>query len=182
MLMTQREPSTTSPEAALLPSEPPVDILLVEDSPADARLAAEALKEGGFDSRLHWVEDGIQAMEFLRGQGKAPADARPGLILLDLNLPKKDGREVLAELKSDPVLRRIPVIVLSTSRAPVDRDQSYDLHANCFITKPGQWNEFVEVVRLIKAFWFGPVTLPLAAEAGEARARRRACEAPDSQA
>jgi len=166
---TVRKPSAR-PEAAHPPSDSPVDILLVEDSPADARLAAEALKEGGFNSRLHWVEDGIQAMEFLRGQGKAPADARPGLILLDLNLPKKDGREVLAELKSDPLLRRIPVVVLTTSRAPVDREQSYDLHANCFITKPGQWNEFVEVVRSIKDFWFGPVTLPLAAEEAAAQA------------
>jgi diguanylate cyclase (GGDEF)-like protein len=146
------------------PSNGPADILLVEDNAADARLAAEALKENEFSSRLHWVADGVQAMEFLRGRGKGADGCRPDLILLDLNLPKKDGREVLAELKRDPSLRRIPVVVLTTSRAREDRERSYDLHANCFITKPDQWNDFVDVVRSIKDFWFGPVTLPVAAE------------------
>ncbi len=138
----------------------PVDILLVEDNPADARLAAEALKESGFASHLHWAADGLQALEFLRRRKEGSDDIRPGLILLDLNLPKKDGREVLAELKRDPSLRRIPVVVLTTSHSRDDRDRSYDLHANCFITKPGQWDEFVEVVRSIKDFWFGRVDLP----------------------
>src|SRR5438093_189499 len=148
------------------PNHQPVDILLVEDNAADARLAAEALKESGFSNRLHWVADGVQAMEFLRREGRRSDVTRPGLILLDLNLPKKDGREVLAELKRDPSLKRIPVVVLTTSRAREDRDRSYDLNANCFITKPGEWNEYVKVVRSIKDFWFGPVTLPVAGAAG----------------
>src|SRR5881296_309305 len=142
------------------PNHQPVDILLVEDNAADARLAAEALKESGFNNRLHWVADGVQAMEFLRREGRWSDVTRPGLILLDLNLPKKDGREVLAEIKRDPALRRIPVIVLTISRAEADRDKSYDLHANCFINKPAQWDEFVAVVRSIKEFWFGRVALP----------------------
>ena len=142
------------------PRGTPLDILLVEDNPADARLAAEALKESGFPSRLHWAADGIHALEILRGQDEAATGVHPGLILLDLNLPKKDGREVLAEIKRDPALRRIPVIVLTNSRAEADRDQSYDLQANCFINKPAQWDEFVAVVRSIKEFWFGRVALP----------------------
>src|SRR5882672_6800112 len=145
------------------PRATPLDILLVEDNPADARLAAEALKESGFPSKLHWAADGVHALEILRGQDEAATSVRPGLILLDLNLPKKDGREVLAEIKRDPALRRIPIIVLTTSRAEKDRDQSYDLHANCFIHKPAQWDEFIAVVRSIKEFWFGRVTLPGAA-------------------
>ena len=148
------------------PSSWPPDILLVEDNPADARLAAEALKENGFSNRLHWVSDGVRALNFLRGEEQGADWNRPSLILLDLNLPRKDGREVLAELKRDPSLRRIPVVVLTTSRAREDRERSYDLHANCFITKPEQWNEFVDVIRSIKDFWFGPVTLPVAAETG----------------
>src|ERR1051325_10568175 len=107
------------------------DILLVEDNPGDARLAAEALKESGFPSRLHWVADGVRALEVLRRRGPEPAALRPGLILLDLNLPRMDGREVLEAIKRDPELRRIPVVVLTTSRAPEDRERSYDLHANC---------------------------------------------------
>ncbi|HEX9420990.1 MAG TPA: response regulator, partial [Methylomirabilota bacterium] len=142
------------------PRATPLDILLVEDNPADARLAAEALKESGFPSRLHWAADGIHALQILRGQDEAATGVYPGLILLDLNLPKKDGREVLAEIKRDPALRRIPVIVLTISRAEADRDQSYDLNANCFINKPAQWDEFVAVVRSIKEFWFGRVALP----------------------
>jgi len=151
------------------PHATPLDILLVEDNPADARLAAEALKESGFPSRLHWAADGVHALEILRGQDEAVSGVRPGLILLDLNLPKKDGREVLAEIKRDPALRRIPVIVLTTSRAEADRDQSYDLHANCFINKPAQWDEFIAVVRSIKEFWFGRVALPGSERLGAAR-------------
>src|SRR5437867_3512276 len=148
------------------PTHQPVDILLVEDNAADARLAAEALKESGFSNRLHWVADGVQAMEFLRREGRWSDVTRPGLILLDLNLPKKDGREVLAELKRDPSLKRIPVVVLTTSRAREDRDARHDLNANCFITKPGEWNEYVNVVRSIRDLWFRPVTLPDAGDAG----------------
>src|SRR2546425_7150704 len=110
----------------------PVDILLVEDNPADARLAAEALRESSFDNRLHWASDGVQAMAFLRREGKDAEAPRPDLILLDLNLPKKDGREVLAEVKGDPSLKRIPVVVLTTSQADSDRNRSYELHANCY--------------------------------------------------
>lgn len=154
----EREPDRTPTATAARTA--PVDILLVEDNPADARLAAEALKESGFTSRLHWAPDGVRALEILRRQGNGGDGVRPDLILLDLNLPKKDGREVLAELKRDPALRRIPVIVLTTSRAEEDRDRSYDLHANCFITKPRHWDEYMEVMRSIKEFWFGRVTLP----------------------
>src|SRR6058998_2877510 len=132
----------------------PVDILLVEHNPADARLAAEALKECDFDNRLHWAADGVQAMEFLRREGKDSDAPRPDLILLDLNLPKKDGREVLAELKQDPLLKRIPVVVLTTSQADSDRNRSYELHANCYFVKPRQWDEFVELMHAIGDFWF----------------------------
>ena len=138
----------------------PVEILLVEDDPGDARLAAEALKESALRSRLHWAADGVQAMEFLRREGKDADAPRPDLILLDLNLPRKDGRELLAELKSDPDLRRIPVIVLTCSQAENDRNRVYDLHANCYITKPLQWSEFLQVIRAIGDFWLTQVTLP----------------------
>ena len=155
-----RDRMTEPPLLAGAPRPTPLDILLVEDNPADARLAAEALKETGFASRLHWAADGVHALEILRGQNGTAAAVRPALILLDLNLPRKDGREVLAEIKGDPVLRRIPVVVLTTSRSEEDRDRSYDLHANCFIHKPGQWDDFLAVVRSIKQFWFDRVALP----------------------
>ena len=138
----------------------PVDILLVEDNPADARLAAEALRESSFDNRLHWASDGAQAMAFLRREGKDTGAPRPDLILLDLNLPKKDGREVLAEVKGDPSLKRIPVVVLTTSQADSDRNRSYELHANCYFVKPRQWDEFVELMQAIRDFWFTRVSLP----------------------
>ena len=140
--------------------ERPVDILLVEDNPGDARLAAEALKGSTFSNRLHWAADGVQAMEFLRRPDRAAGTPRPDLILLDLNLPGKDGRELLAELKRDPDLRQIPVIVLTSSQAAEDRRRSYDLHANCYITKPINFDGLSSVIRSIGEFWFSHVDLP----------------------
>ena len=138
----------------------PVDILLVEDNPGDARLAAEALKESAFSNRLHWAADGAQAMEFLRRPGQGNGTPRPDLILLDLNLPGKDGRELLAELKQDPALRQIPVIVLTSSQAAEDRRRSYDLQANCYITKPINFDGLSSIIRSIGEFWFSHVDLP----------------------
>jgi len=138
----------------------PVEILLVEDNPGDERLTREALKEGKVYSNLHWVKDGVEAMEFLRRQGKHRSVPRPDIILLDLNLPRKDGREVLAEIKSDPELRSIPVVVLTTSKAEEDILRSYDLHANAYVTKPVDFNRFIEVVRQIDEFFVTVVKLP----------------------
>ena len=137
-----------------------VEILLVEDNPGDVRLMTEAFRDSNVANRVSVVEDGEAAMAFLRRAG-AYADApRPGLILLDLNLPRKDGREVLGELKADERLRRIPVVVLTTSQAEQDILQSYDLNANCYITKPVDFEQFVHVVRHIKEFWLALVRLP----------------------
>lgn len=138
----------------------PIEILLVEDNPGDVRLTVEAMKEAKVRNRMSVAADGEEAMAFLRRQGKYANASRPGLILLDLNLPKKDGREVLAEIKSDPTLRRIPVVVLTTSRAEEDIVKSYDLHANCFITKPVDLGQFLGVVRSIEDFWLEVVKLP----------------------
>jgi chemotaxis family two-component system response regulator Rcp1 len=138
----------------------PVEILLVEDSPGDVRLTVEALKDAKVRNELHVVEDGVEALAFLRQEG-AYADApRPDVILLDLNLPKKDGREVLAEIKGDPNLRRIPVVVLTVSQAEEDILKTYDLHANCYITKPVDLDQFLSVVRSIEDFWLTVVRLP----------------------
>lgn len=142
-----------------------VEILLVEDSPGDARLAAEALKESTRSSRLHWVSDGTQAMEFLRREGAQAEAPRPDLILLDLNLPKKDGRELLAELKNDPDLRSIPVIVLTCSGAASDRQRAYDLQASCYVTKPLRWSEFLQTMKAIGDFWLSRVSLPVGGDA-----------------
>ncbi len=136
------------------------DILLVEDNPGDARLAQEALKEGRMSSRLKVVVDGVEAMSFLRREGGFASAPRPQLVLLDLNLPRKDGREVLAEMKSDPDLCRIPVVVLTTSQAETDVLRCYDLHANCYITKPVDLDRFIAVVRAIEEYWCSVVTLP----------------------
>lgn len=136
------------------------EILLVEDNPGDARLAQEALKEGRMTSRLKVVVDGVEAMSFLRREGQYQGSPRPNLILLDLNLPRKDGRQVLAELKADEDLRRIPVVVLTTSQAEQDIMRSYDLHANCYITKPVDLDRFISVVRSIEEYWCSVVTLP----------------------
>lgn len=138
----------------------PVEILLVEDSTGDADLAREALEGSKFHNELHVVDDGEKAMAFLRRQGPYGDAPRPGLILLDLNLPRKDGRQVLAEIKADEELRRIPVVILTTSRAEEDINKSYDLHANCYITKPIELNQFLSVVRSIEDFWLSIVVLP----------------------
>ncbi len=138
----------------------PVEILLVEDSPSDVELTIEALRDGKVANNLSTVEDGQQAMDFLHrrpGYERAP---RPDLILLDLNLPRKDGREVLTELKSDPDLKKIPVVVLTTSSSDRDILRAYELNANCYITKPVDFRQFLEVVRSIEHFWLTVVTLP----------------------
>ena len=138
----------------------PIEILLVEDSPSDATLTVEALKAGKVVNKLNLVEDGIEAMAYLKCEGKYAKATRPDLIMLDLNLPRKDGREVLAELKNDPELKTIPIIVLTTSRSDKDILQSYQLNANCFITKPVDFAHFIDVVKSIEQFWLTVVTLP----------------------
>lgn len=137
-----------------------LDVLLVEDNPGDARLASEAFKEGDFLTRLHVVQDGIEALAFLRREKNYGSAPRPDLVLLDLNLPRKDGREVLAEIKADEDLRSIPVIVLTTSQAEADIRKSYKLHANCYIVKPVDFDRFIDVVKGIEAFWCSLVRLP----------------------
>lgn len=138
----------------------PIDILMVEDNPGDVRLTVEALKEAKVRNNLHTVEDGVEAMAFLRRQGRYAEAPRPDLVLLDLNLPKKTGREVLAEIKADPDLRRIPVVILTVSQAEQDIVKSYNLHANCYITKPVDLDRFLEVVQSIENFWLTVVMLP----------------------
>jgi len=138
----------------------PVEILLVEDSPGDVRLTIEALKKAKIANRLSVVSDGVEAMAFLRKEGRYSGEPRPDAILLDLNLPKKDGREVLAEIKADGDLKRIPVVILTTSQAEEDVLRSYDLHANCYITKPVDFQQFMSVVRSIEDFWLAVVKLP----------------------
>jgi len=139
---------------------PPVEILLVEDNPGDVRLTKEALKEGKVYNNLHWAKDGVEALEFLKRQGKHAKAPRPDIILLDLNLPKKDGREVLAVVKNDADLKHIPVVVLTTSEAEEDVLKSYSLHANCYVTKPVDLEKFIHVVQSIDRFWLTVVTLP----------------------
>ena len=138
----------------------PIDILLVEDNPGDVRLTKEALREGKVYSNLHTVKDGVEAMEYLRREGKYKEAPRPDIILLDLNLPRKDGREVLEEIKSDDKLKRIPVVVLTTSKAEEDVLRTYNLHANCYVTKPVDLEKFMVVVKTIDIFWLTVVTLP----------------------
>jgi len=137
-----------------------VEILLVEDNPGDVRLTREAWKEARIRNRLHIAEDGVEALAFLRREGRHSAAVRPHLILLDLNLPRKDGREVLADIKKDPNLKHIPVVILTTSKAEQDILRTYDLHANCYITKPLDMDQFIRVVRSIEEFWLATVTLP----------------------
>jgi two-component system response regulator len=137
--------------------QPPLDILLVEDNPGDARLLREALQlTTGYQLSLQIAEDGEKAMEYLRGS----SNQRPSVIFLDLNLPKKDGREVLAEIKADPELKRIPVIVLTTSEAERDIQKAYELQANCYIHKPSDFDEYTEMVQSCEKFWFHIVRLP----------------------
>ena len=137
-----------------------IQVLLVEDNPGDVRLTKEALKEGKLLNQLTVVGDGVEALSFLRKQGIYADAPQPELILLDLNLPKKDGREVLAEIKADPNLRRIPVVVLTTSSSEEDILKIYDLHANCYITKPVDLEQFMGVVKSIEDFWVSVVKLP----------------------
>lgn len=137
-----------------------MDILLVEDSPTDQFLAKEALAEAAPTSQLHIVADGTEAMAFLRAQGKYGASPRPDLILLDLNLPRKDGREVLREIKSSDDLRSIPVVVLTTSESEQDVSRAYQLHANCYISKPVDFGAFKRVVQSIRDFWLNTARLP----------------------
>jgi CheY-like chemotaxis protein len=138
----------------------PIEILLVEDSLADVRLTEEAFRDAKVLNHMSVVTDGTEAMQFLRREGPHAAAPRPDLILLDLNLPRKDGREVLKEIKDDPNLRRIPVVVLTTSRAEEDVLKAYNLHANCYITKPVDFTQFISVVRSIEGFWLSVVKLP----------------------
>jgi two-component system, chemotaxis family, response regulator Rcp1 len=144
-----------------------VEILLVEDNPGDVRLTIEAMKEGKVLNRISVVEDGMEAMAFLKRETPYTDAPRPDLILLDLNLPRKDGREVLAEIKDDDALKRIPVVVLTTSEAERDILMTYELHANCFISKPVRFDEFIRVIKLIEDFWLTIVRLPPNAGSGE---------------
>ncbi|MCX6107766.1 MAG: response regulator [Proteobacteria bacterium] len=137
-----------------------VEILLVEDNPADVRLTVEAFKEGTVRHKLSVARDGVEALDILFRRGIHNQAVRPDIILLDLNLPRKDGREVLQTIKVDQTLRRIPVVVLTTSSAEEDILRSYDLHVNCYITKPVDMERFIEVVRAIENFWFNIVQLP----------------------
>lgn len=138
----------------------PIDVLLAEDSPADVRLIQEALKENKMHIRLNVVNDGVEAMAYLHKEGQYRDATHPDLILLDLNMPKKDGREVLNEVKSDANLKRIPVVILTVSKAEEDILKTYNLHANCYITKPLDLNQFTHVVNSIKEFWLSIVKLP----------------------
>ncbi|ELY73089.1 response regulator [Natrinema pallidum] len=138
----------------------PAQILLVEDNPGDVRLTKEAFKQGRIENDLHVVSDGTEALDFLGRQGPYTDVPHPDLVLLDLNLPGKDGEEVLEELKADPALRSIPVIVLTSSRAEEDVVKSYELHANAYLTKPVDPDEFIETVRAFEKFWFSVVRLP----------------------
>lgn len=137
-----------------------VEILLVEDNPGDVRLTREALKDWKMRNTLHVVEDGEEALSFLYKKGKYTNAPQPDLILLDLNLPKKDGGEVLSEIKENPSLKRIPVVILTTSEAEEDILKTYDLHANCYINKPVDFDQFISVVQKIEDFWFAIVRLP----------------------
>lgn len=138
----------------------PIEILLVEDNPGDVRLTVEALKEAKVINNLTVLKDGVEALAFLRRQEPYAKAKRPHLILLDLNLPRKDGREVLAQIKEDETLKRIPVVVLTTSEDEQDVLRSYNLHANCYVTKPVDLDRFIRVVRSIEDFWLGIVVLP----------------------
>lgn len=138
----------------------PVEILLVEDSPADVLITEEAFAQARLINTIYVVEDGVEALAFLRAEGRYAGARRPDLILLDLNLPRKNGHEVLAEIKADPALMQIPVVVLTTSRAEADVLQAYGLHANCYVVKPVEFTNFVAAVQSIRQFWMSVVTLP----------------------
>jgi CheY-like chemotaxis protein len=138
----------------------PIEVLLVEDNAGDIRLTKEAFEEGKVRLNLSVVRNGVEAMAFLRKEGDFAGTARPDLVLLDLNLPKKDGREVLKDMKNDPQLLRIPVVVLTTSESDEDVLGTYGLHANCYITKPVDMDQFIKVVKLIEEFWFVVAKIP----------------------
>jgi len=138
----------------------PIEILMVEDNPGDVELVVESLQNGKLSNRLHVVSDGEEALAFLHRQGTHANAPRPDLILLDLNLPKKGGREVLAEIKADERLRAIPVVVLTTSKSEEDVLRSYQLNANCYVAKPVDFFQFEKIVKAIKEFWFSIVILP----------------------
>nr|WP_312989696.1 response regulator [Crossiella cryophila] len=138
----------------------PIEVLLVEDDPGDVLMTTEAFEENKVGNRLHVVSDGVAAMSFLRREGQYADAPRPDLVLLDLNLPKMDGREVLSEIKNDPALRRIPVVILTTSEAEEDVLRSYQLHANAYVTKPVDFEQFVKVVRQVDDFFLTVVRLP----------------------
>ncbi len=144
------------------PTEVPVQVLLVEDNAADVRLTVEAFKETTILSCLRAVEDGVEALAYLRRQGKYADAARPDLVLLDLNLPRMDGTELLKIIKHDPYLKQIPVVVFTTSSSERDISKAYALHANCYITKPVDLNRFFDIIKSIEAFWFTTVNLPSA--------------------
>ncbi len=138
----------------------PIEILLVEDSPGDVLIAREALSEAKLLNNIYVAEDGVEAMDFLNKRGKFANAPTPDLVLLDLNLPRKSGREVLAEIKADQNFKYIPVVVLTTSSAEEDIFKSYNLHANCYVVKPVEFESFVQAVKSIEHFWFSVVTLP----------------------
>ena len=138
----------------------PIEILLIEDSPGDVRLTQEAMKDAKVKNHMHVVNDGLEAMQFVRRAGPYAGVPRPDLILLDLNLPKMDGREVLAQLKGDPDLRRIPVVVLTTSKAEEDVLRAYDLHCNMYVTKPLDFDSFISIVKQLDSLWLSIVILP----------------------
>ncbi len=142
------------------PSTRPVQILIVEDNPADARLVREVMRDSKVLNEIHWVPDGVEALAFLRRQGKYATVPRPNLIFLDLNMPRKDGREVLHEVKADDQLKRIPIVVMTSSQAEEDVARAYDQHANCYVRKPIDFEQFHSVVKTLENFWFATVELP----------------------
>ncbi|MGA8303044.1 MAG: response regulator [Thermoplasmata archaeon] len=142
------------------PTPRPVQILIVEDNPADARLVREVMRDSKVLNEIQWVPDGVEAIAFLRHQGKYASAPRPNLIFLDLNMPRKDGREVLTEIKADESLRRIPIVVMTSSQAEEDIARAYDQHANCYVRKPIDFQQFHEVVKSLETFWFATVELP----------------------
>ena len=138
----------------------PIQILMVEDNPADARLVREVMRDSKMLNEIHWVADGVEAMAFLRRQGKYANAPRPNIVFLDLNMPRKDGREVLHEVKTDADLRRIPVVIMTSSQAEEDIARAYDQHANCYVRKPLDFQQFHRVVQTLENFWFATVELP----------------------
>jgi chemotaxis family two-component system response regulator Rcp1 len=143
-----------------MPEREPVEILLAEDNPGDVKLTRKALEKGRLANNLHVVTDGVETMQFLRGEGEYEGRPRPDLVLLDLNMPRKDGREVLEEIKGSEQLKRIPVVVLTSSEAEEDVIRSYDLHANAYLTKPVDFDGFIDVVGTLEEFWLQVVKLP----------------------